>query len=106
MTGDFDTGLAELQRGTNLLSGSDNWELFLQLSCTIAEVHFQRGHFENTLEVSEHILSFWTSSDHNIVFFQALFYLIFSHYRLEQLLQGLSAMIEWTEKLIVDCSLC
>lgn len=105
-TGEFETGLTELQRGRNILKGSNNWELYIQLSCTIAEIHHQRGHYKDTVEVCEHILSTWTPLVHSLEFFKALFYLIHSHIKLKQSSQGCSEWEKWAEKLITDCSHC
>lgn len=104
--GDFDAALTELQRGTSILKGSNNWELYLQLSGTIAETHYQRGKYEDTVDVCQHILSIWTPTSHSLEFLQALFYLIDSYFQLEQHSHGDAEEEKWADKLIAECSRC
>lgn len=70
LTGDFNTGMTELQRGRNLLRGWRNWGLYQQLSCALAEINFQVGQYEVTVEICQHILSIWTPTAHSLVFFK------------------------------------
>lgn len=106
LTGDFETGLAELQRGRALLAGSTNWELYIQLSNSMAEIYSQRGNYEETVEVCRLILNAWTPSAHSLEFLRSLFYLIDSHFSLQQYAQGIALGEEWTGRLIADCSRC
>lgn len=50
-TGDFDTGLREIQRGANLLFDSNNQDQHLHLNCIMAEIYVQRGNYEETVEI-------------------------------------------------------
>lgn len=104
-TGEFDTGLTALQRGRNILVGSSSWEMYLQLSCVVAEIHFQRGNYENTMETCQHILSTWTPTAHSLFLLRALFYLINSHIAHKQFSYVSNAQ-EWTGKFIAECSHC
>lgn len=106
ITGDFDIGLIELQRGRDLLAGSDNWELFLQLSNAMAEIHLQLSNYEETVEICQLILNTWTPTAHSLEFLRALIYLICSHHLLDQFSLGIAAGDEWAEKLIVECPHC
>lgn len=105
-TGDFEAGLIALQQGRNILTGSSNSQLILQLNTKIAEIHYQKGNYKETVDECEHILSILTPTAHSLEFLQALFYLIYSHIELKQLKQRNAIVKKWTGKLSAECTRC
>lgn len=92
LTGDFERALTELQRGRDLLSDSDDWELYLQLDCNMAEIYFQTDRYEDTVEVCELIMSTWNPKAHILQYFRSIYYLFGAYIGLKQIHQMLAIM--------------
>jgi len=88
----------ELRRGLYPEFDPD-FGLSVQVKVALAEFYFQAGQWQNTIQECESIAEDWRDSAPEAELLKTLFFLIHSHYRLNQKIQGDALEVHWTAKL-------
>jgi len=88
----------ELKRGLHPEFDPAN-SLSVQVRTALAECYFQRGTWRDVIEECRPILQTWKGSAADIELLKALFFLVYSHYQINQRSEGDAVMDQWTWQL-------
>lgn len=80
--------------------------LSVQVRTALAETYFQAGMWRDVIEECTPILQTWQNSAAGVEQLRALFFLTYSHYQLNQHLEGNAVVDQWTERQDAEGPLC